>query len=163
MTNSDYSYEIKQLKEQVAELVKEVKSLSTKVNSNDEMWTDLEMWQHYGLSKRLLADWRKEGVISYVQYKNKIWYPKSARTQFIEKYVVPAVENPVKIEKLDVVEMAKAERLTTAEEVAQMCNVTVEEVYRWINQKRYTCFTIESRVFLDKYQVEEFCNRENKS
>jgi|GEM_PF-1863140 len=163
MTNNDSAYEIKQLKEQVVELVKEVRSLSAMVNPNNEMWDDQDMVKYWKVSKRTLATWRKEGTIDFVQVGNKIWYPRQAREKFIERYIVPAEHYPVKVEKLDVVEMAKSERLTTVEDVSQLCNTTVEEVYRWVNQKGYTCFANESIVFLDKYQVEEFCNRENKS
>ena len=85
------------MKEAISVLVDEVKSLSSKVNPKNEMWTDHDMFLNWGLSKRLLADWRKEGIISHVQYKNKIWYPREAREEFIAKYMVKSSGDEINI------------------------------------------------------------------
>ncbi|MCY1720430.1 hypothetical protein OU798_08770 [Prolixibacteraceae bacterium Z1-6] len=165
MINQDNAYEIKQLKEQVAALVNEVKSLSSKVNPNDEMWDDQDMINYWKVSKRTLATWRKEGIIGYVQVANKIWYPRQAKEQFIAKYlIIPDAKYLVQVHKLDAVQLVKSvEQVSTPEEVAKMENIDVEVVYRWLNHKGYSCLEIDSQLFITKYQVEEFLNRENEN
>jgi predicted site-specific integrase-resolvase len=44
------------------------------------------------VSERTLADWRRKGLISYVQVSGKIWYPKEAREEFIRRNLIN-VEN----------------------------------------------------------------------
>ena len=88
MFNFETALEKEQYTQILSVLVEELKSLSSKVNPKDELWDDQDMIQNWKVSKRLLADWRKEHVIDYVQYKNKIWYPRDARTKFIAKYKV---------------------------------------------------------------------------
>lgn len=165
MISYDSAYEIKQLKQQVAELVIEVKTLSSKVNPNDEIWDDQDMIKYWKVSKRLLSTWRKVGIIEYVQVGNKIWYPREARSKFIEKYSVKSEEKyPVNVQKLDVVPFVKSvEQVSTPEEVAQLENIDVDEVYQWLNLKGYSCPEIDSQLFMTKYQVEEFLNRRNEN
>ena len=97
MDNTDFAYELKQLKQTVAAQNELFQNLPALANPKDEMWDDQDMIQNWKVSKRLLADWRKEGIISYVQYKNKIWYPYEARMKFIAKYMVENSDDKIKI------------------------------------------------------------------
>lgn len=77
-----------ELLNEVAGLKETLDKLLTFVKPNEELWDNADIIQNWKVSERTLADWRKKGLISYVQVQNKIWYPKSARDEFLAKNLV---------------------------------------------------------------------------
>lgn len=92
MVNGDLAFEIRQLKQTVQSQNELSQKLLSLVNPNDEMWDDQDMIKYWKVSKRTIAAWRADDVISYTQYKNKIWYPREAREAFIATYTVKSRE-----------------------------------------------------------------------
>lgn len=88
MINFDTAFEKKQYNLILSAVLEELKLLSTMVNPKDELWRVQDMETNWGVSVRLQSDWRRDGVIDYVQYGNKIWYPREAREAFIAKNIV---------------------------------------------------------------------------
>jgi hypothetical protein len=70
----------------------EVKAVLEKVLSNikpdQDLWDNADIIQNWKVSERTLADWRKKGLIAYVQVQNKICYPKTARECFLKDHFV---------------------------------------------------------------------------
>ena len=93
MINGDVMFELKELKQTVNAQYKLIQSMFSMVNPKNDMWDDQDMIQNWNVSKRTLADWRKQGIISYVQVGHKIWYPREARELFITKNLVKVREN----------------------------------------------------------------------
>lgn len=72
--------------------LKEVKKTLDRVLSNvkpeEDLWDNSDLIKNWKVSERTLADWRKKGLISYVQVQNKIWYPKESRDSFQRAFQV---------------------------------------------------------------------------
>jgi len=75
----------------------EVKSTLEQVLSNikpeAEVWDNSDIIRNWKVSERTLADWRKNGLISYVKVNGKIWYPRNAREEFLDRNTVNEVDD----------------------------------------------------------------------
>lgn len=91
MINFDTAFEKKQYNLILKAILKELNLLSTMVNPKDELWRVQDMESNWGVSVRLQANWRRDGVIDYVQIGNKIWYPREAREAFIKANTIKAI------------------------------------------------------------------------
>lgn len=90
------------------ELFKELSEIKTilenvlsKVNPEEVPWDNSDIIRNWKVSERTLSDWRKKGLIAYVQVQGKIWYPRSSREAFMNKYSISAKNENVRIEYQD--------------------------------------------------------------
>jgi len=58
------------------------------IRSEEDLWDNADIIKNWKVSERTLADWRKKGLISYVQVQSKIWYPQDARECFLKDHFV---------------------------------------------------------------------------
>jgi len=89
MIESDLSYRVKELSEEISRLESEIEVLKTRSNE-DGMWDNSDMMRNWKISQRTLASWRSEGLIDYVQAGGKIWYTKMNRNDFLLRNTVRA-------------------------------------------------------------------------
>jgi hypothetical protein len=92
MDNIDVGFRLKGLAGELKSLAKEVGKLKNEIGVN-ELWDNADMVRYWKVSTRTLATWRAEGSIKYVQFGNKIWYPREARELFIATHLVEKVES----------------------------------------------------------------------
>ena len=83
MTSYDYGFRIGELDEKVKKLKKELCELKKRIVENDELWDNSDMSRRWGVSVRMIASWRSDKIIDYVQVGSKIWYTKEARENFL--------------------------------------------------------------------------------
>lgn len=87
MNNVDVSFQLKEFKNEIQQLIVEVKALREKTIER-ELWDNADLIKYWKVSSRTLATWRAEGLISYVQLAGKIWYPWEAREVFLKSNLV---------------------------------------------------------------------------
>jgi len=88
MQNNDPYFEIGELKKKIDALKIVVDEVKAVVKPDEELWDGDDMVRYWGISPRLLADWRSKNLISYVQIGKKIFYPRAAREEVLEKHLV---------------------------------------------------------------------------
>ena len=86
MENHDLYYEVSGMKQKIDALKSTVDEVKAIVRPDEELWDNSDMIQNWKVSARTLADWRANGIISYVQVGNKIWYTREARELFLTMY-----------------------------------------------------------------------------
>lgn len=77
-----------ELLNEVADLKKTLDILLSIVKPEEDLWDNSDLIRNWKVSDRTLSDWRKNGLISYIQVNGKIWYTKKAREGFLEKHLV---------------------------------------------------------------------------
>jgi len=65
-----------------------IDKLSKVIKSDEDLWDNADIIRHWKVSERTLADWRKKGLISFVQVNGKIWYPRKAREEFLSNNLI---------------------------------------------------------------------------
>lgn len=65
-----------------------LENVLSRIKSEEDLWDNADIIKNWKVSERTLADWRKKGLISYVQVQSKIWYPKTAREGFLNNNLV---------------------------------------------------------------------------
>ena len=88
MNNYEMNIRFSELLKEVSEVRKILDKLSSLVKPEDELWDNADIIKNWKVSERTLADWRKKGIISYVQVQSKIWYPQYAREGFLKNHYV---------------------------------------------------------------------------
>lgn len=58
------------------------------IKPDEDLWDNADIIKNWKVSERTLADWRKKGLISYIQVQSKIWYPRTARESFLKDHFV---------------------------------------------------------------------------
>ncbi|MDX8338766.1 hypothetical protein SLH46_06215 [Draconibacterium sp. IB214405] len=86
MLNHDWYFEISEFRKEIKALKESVDIVKSIVKPEEELWDNFDMERNWGVSPRLLSDWRKNGLIAYVQIGNKIWYPREARELILLKH-----------------------------------------------------------------------------
>lgn len=77
-----------ELTKELSELRDIICKVLLSVKPDEDLWDNADVIKNWKVSERTLADWRKKGLISYVQVQSKIWYPKEARESFLnENYI----------------------------------------------------------------------------
>ncbi|MBD3270418.1 hypothetical protein GF376_02735 [Candidatus Peregrinibacteria bacterium] len=67
-------------------LIKEkLDNLLGRIEPAEELWDNSDLIRNWKVSERTLSDWRKDGLIDYVQVRNKIFYTRASREKFLEK------------------------------------------------------------------------------
>jgi hypothetical protein len=85
--NTDLNHLQKELLDQILFIKKELTDIKNNRDC-DEMWDNSDLIRNWKVSLRTLAEWRAEGKIGYVQFGNKIWYPREERELFIKANLV---------------------------------------------------------------------------
>jgi len=85
--NTDLAYLQKEFLDQILFIRKELTDIK-KSRDYDEMWDNSDLTRNWKVSLRTLAEWRAEGKIGYVQFGNKIWYPREERELFVKANLV---------------------------------------------------------------------------
>lgn len=77
-----------ELAKELSELRDIICKVLLSVKPDEDLWDNADVIKNWKVSERTLADWRKKGLISYVQVQSKIWYTKEARESFLnENYI----------------------------------------------------------------------------
>lgn len=85
--NTDLAYLQKEFLTQIQFIRKELTDIK-KSRDSDEMWDNSDLVRNWKVSLRTLAEWRAERKIGYVQFGNKIWYPREERELFVKANLV---------------------------------------------------------------------------
>ena len=93
MNNYEMDLKFSGLFKELTELKKTLELVLSTVRPEEELWDNADIIQNWKVSERTLADWRKKGLISYVQVQSKIWYPKAARDCFLKNHYVRVQPN----------------------------------------------------------------------
>jgi hypothetical protein len=92
MVSYDTNVRISEILKAIEQVKGRVDQLIEVVKPDQNLWDNSDIILHWKVSERTLADWRRKGLISYVQVSGKIWYPKEAREEFIRRNLIN-VEN----------------------------------------------------------------------
>ena len=88
MVEFDTSVRISDIQKKM-DVVKEcVDRLLEVVKPEEKLWDNSDIIRNWKVSERTLATWRKEKLIRFVQVKDKIWYPKEAREEFLQRNLI---------------------------------------------------------------------------
>jgi hypothetical protein len=88
MNNYEMNLKFSELFKEFTEVKVVLEKVLSSVRPEDVLWDNSDILRNWKVSERTLADWRKKGMISYVQVQNKIWYPKESRENFIKNHLV---------------------------------------------------------------------------
>ena len=88
MNNYEMNLKFLELFKELTEVKKTLDQVLSNIKPESELWDNCDIIKNWKVSERTLADWRKRGVISYVQVQSKIWYPKEARDNFLKDHLV---------------------------------------------------------------------------
>lgn len=94
MVPFDTNARIADLQRSIGEVIERVNRLLEIVKPEDDLWDNSDITRRWGISERTLADYRKKGLISYVQVHGKIWYTKNDRDDFLARHYVPSESLP---------------------------------------------------------------------
>jgi hypothetical protein len=87
MNNYEMDLKFLELLKELTEVKKTLEKVLSNVKPEEDLWDNADIIKNWKISERTLADWRKKGLISYVQVQSKIWYPKVARENFMEDHL----------------------------------------------------------------------------
>ena len=88
MNNYEMDLKLLELQKGLIEVKKTLDKTLSNVRPEKELWDNADIKKNWNVSERTLADWRKKGLISYVQVQSKIWYPQEARESFLKDHYV---------------------------------------------------------------------------
>jgi hypothetical protein len=88
---NEYRIESKlsEMEKGIREMKEDLDNLARTVKPESDMWDSSEIIRKWKISERTLATWRHRGLISYVQLNGKIWYPRIAREEFLQRNLIP--------------------------------------------------------------------------
>jgi len=87
MNNYEMNVRFSELLNEVTELKKTLDKVLSIVKPEEDLWDNSDLVRNWKVSERTLSDWRKNGIISYVQVNGKVWYPRYAREEFLDKHL----------------------------------------------------------------------------
>ena len=93
MYNYEMNLKFNELSKELSDLRNVLSQVLLNVRPDDELWDNADIIKNWKVSERTLADWRKKGLISYVQVQSKIWYPREARESFLDENYVKVQHN----------------------------------------------------------------------
>jgi hypothetical protein len=88
MNNYEMNLKFSELLKEVTELKSNLDKLLSIVKPEEDLWDNSDVIRNWKVSERTLSDWRKNGLIGYVQVNGKIWYPRSVRNKFLDQHLV---------------------------------------------------------------------------
>ena len=88
MVEFDTNIRIMEIKKRIDEVKEGVDRLLEVVKPEDDLWDNSDIVRNWKVSERTLASWRKEKLIRFVQLKDKIWYPREAREEFLQRNLI---------------------------------------------------------------------------
>jgi hypothetical protein len=88
MNNYEMNLRFSELFKEFSELKTVLEKILSSVRPEETLWDNADIIKNWKVSERTLADWRKKGLISYVQVQSKIWYPQDARESFLKNHCV---------------------------------------------------------------------------
>ncbi len=88
MNNYEMNLKFLELSKELSELKTILSKVLISIRPDEDLWDNADIIKNWKVSERTLADWRKKGLISYVQVQSKIWYPKNARESFLKDHFV---------------------------------------------------------------------------
>lgn len=93
MNNYEMDLKFSELFKEFTEVKAVLEKVLSSIRPEEDLWDNADIIKNWKVSERTLADWRKKGLISYVQVQSKIWYPKPARDEFINNNIVPSISS----------------------------------------------------------------------
>lgn len=88
MTEFDSNVRIVEIQKDLTEVSKKVDQLMRILKPDEDLWDNSELCRKWKISERTLATWRKEGLIKFVKVKDKIWYPRTSREEFLSSNLI---------------------------------------------------------------------------
>jgi hypothetical protein len=88
MIDYETNLRITEIKKSIDGVKESIDRLATIVKPEKELWDNSDLIRNWKVSERTLATWRKNGIIKYVQVKDKIWYPREAREEFLKQNLI---------------------------------------------------------------------------
>jgi hypothetical protein len=93
MNSYEMNLKFNELSNELSDLRNVLSQVLLNVRPDDELWDNADIIKNWKVSERTLADWRKKGLISYVQVQSKIWYPRESRESFLDENYVKVQHN----------------------------------------------------------------------
>jgi hypothetical protein len=88
MIDYETNLRISEIKRSIDGVKESIDKLAMIVKPEEELWDNSDLIRNWKVSERTLATWRKKGIIRYVQVKDKIWYPREAREEFLKQNLI---------------------------------------------------------------------------
>jgi hypothetical protein len=88
MVEFDTNVRIAEMQRNIVEVRECISRLMDAVKPEEDLWDNSEIIRKWKISDRTLAGWRSKSLISYVQVKGKIWYPRAAREEFLQRNLI---------------------------------------------------------------------------
>jgi hypothetical protein len=88
MNNYEMDLKFLELLKELTSVKNTLEKVLSSVRPEEDLWDNADIIKNWKVSERTLADWRKKGLISFVQVQSKIWYPKNARECFLKDHFV---------------------------------------------------------------------------
>jgi hypothetical protein len=88
MVDFDTNVRIVVIQRKMDEVKECVDRLLEVVKPQEELWDNSDIIRNWKVSERTLATWRKEKLIRFIQVKDKIWYPREAREEFLQRNLI---------------------------------------------------------------------------
>jgi hypothetical protein len=92
MVSYDTNVRISEILKGIQQVIGRVDQLIELVKPEQDLWDNADIIKNWKVSERTLADWRRKGLINYVRVNGKIWYPRDAREEFLQRNLIN-VEN----------------------------------------------------------------------
>ncbi len=88
MVEFDTNVRIEEIQKSIDEVKESVDELVKIVKPEEDLWDNSDLIRRWKVSVRTLAEWRRKGLISFVQVNGKIWYPRKAREEFLNRNLI---------------------------------------------------------------------------
>jgi hypothetical protein len=92
MVSYDTNVRISEILKGIQQIIGRVDQLIEVVKPEQDLWDNADIIKNWKVSERTLSDWRRKGLINYVRVNGKIWYPRDAREEFLQRNLIN-VEN----------------------------------------------------------------------
>lgn len=87
MESFDTNARIYEVLKGIDQLNKRMDRIIEVVNPNEDLWDNADIIRNWKVSERTVATWRQNGLMSFIKVNGKIWYPKKAREEFLQKHL----------------------------------------------------------------------------
>lgn len=88
MVSYDTNVRISEILKGIEQVIGRVDQLMEVVKPEQDLWDNADIIRNWKVSERTLAEWRRKGVISFIQVSGKIWYPRKAREEFLNNHLI---------------------------------------------------------------------------
>jgi hypothetical protein len=88
MVSYDTNVRISEILKGIQQVIDRVDQLIELMKPDQDLWDNANIIKYWKVSERTLADWRRKGLISFVQVNGKIWYPRSSREGFLQRNLI---------------------------------------------------------------------------